>query len=64
MLVFSPGTGYFEKDENIKKNILPDKSYKLDYIIKTKGASWVDRIKNGVHDEEQEPAQLEIHLLL
>ena len=52
-----PGTGHFETDKTIKKGFLPDKTYKLDYVIKTEGPAWVDKIRNGVHDK-QEPSHI------
>ena len=52
-----PWVGHFEKDESVKKDALPEADYTASYIIKTNPDTWVDTIKNSVHDAKKEPAK-------
>ncbi len=62
-----PSTGFFEKGEPIKKVLLSqtkekdvslEADYQISYIVKTNSDSWVDKIRNSIHDSSKEPAKV------
>ena len=53
-----PSTGYFEKDESLKRSVSSDTDYKISPILKTNSDSWVDKIRNSIHDSAKEPSRV------